>query len=615
MTEQNFNRIDLKKIELLSPAKDAQCGIEAINHGADAVYIGAPHFSARAAASNSIEDIETLINHAHKYYAKVYVALNTILDDRELEETEKIIRQLYNIGTDALIVQDMGITQLDLPPITLHASTQMDNRTVEKVQFLEKAGFSQVVLARELSFHQIKEIAKNTSAKLEVFLHGALCVSYSGQCYISQATCGRSANKGNCAQLCRLPYSLLDANDKVLVKDKHLLSLQDMNLSEHLKELIEAGVSSLKIEGRLKETSYVKNVTAYYRQKLDNIFEGTEYQKSSSGRCTYTFMPDLSKSFHRGGCTYFTQGRQANITAFDTPKSTGEYIGTVQESRSNQITVKTDKALANGDGFCFLDKKGVFSGFKANRIENKLIFPANEVSIPFGTDLYRNFDQAFEKVLAKKSADRKIDIEFEIKETETGFDIKVTDEDGNAASLNTTFTKEPAQNKENADNQIRSQFKKTGNTIFESKNIIIDTKETYFIPAGQMAEWRRTLLEKLENERLANYPFERQAFPETSHPYITDSVDYHANIHNKKAEIFYEKHGVTHTEPSFEKQAREEAVLMTCKHCLRFSLGLCPKNKTNHLAYKEPLYLANESNGKKYRLKFDCKRCEMLVIG
>lgn len=604
----------MKQIELLSPAKDALCGIEAINHGADAVYIGAPQFSARAAASNSVKDIETLINHAHKYYAKVYVALNTILDDRELEEAGAIIHQLHDIGTDALIIQDMGITQLDLPPIPLHASTQMDNRTAEKVQFLEKAGFSQVVLARELSFKKIREIADKTSVDLEVFIHGALCVSYSGQCYLSQATCGRSANRGNCAQLCRLPYSLVDADGRILVNDKHLLSLQDLNLSDHLKELIQAGASSLKIEGRLKENSYVKNVTAFYRQKLDAILDGSEYRKSSSGHCQYTFLPDASKSFHRGGSTYFTQGRTEKITAFETPKSTGEYIGDVQACRQNRIEVSTNKEMANGDGFCYLDGNGIFSGFKANRIENNLISAASDVSLPVGTQLFRNFDQSFEKTLAKKSADRKIDIEITFKETASGFAITATDEDNNTVSIPADYdTKEPAQNKDKAKDQMISQFKKTGNTIFGTKKITTETTDIFFFPAGQLAEWRRETLEQLERKRMSTYPLKRSYFPETFHPYITDSVDYHANIHNKKAQTFYEKHGVTHTEPSFEEKAREEAILMTCKHCIRYSLGFCPKEKTNHQTYKEPLFLSN--NGKNIRLKFDCKNCEMQLIG
>lgn len=602
------------KIELLSPAKDALCGIEAINHGADAVYIGAPKFSARMAAANSISDIEGLIKHAHKYYAKVYVALNTILSDAELDETQKIIQQLYDIGTDALIIQDMGITQLDLPPIALHASTQMDNRTVEKVQFLEKAGFEQVVLARELSFSKIKEIADQTDVKLEAFVHGALCVSYSGQCYLSQATCGRSANRGNCAQLCRLPYSLTDADGKVLVRDKHLLSLQDFNLSEHLEKMINAGVSSLKIEGRLKDMNYVKNTTAYYRQILDKILEGSIHQKASSGHCTYTFIPNAEKSFHRGGCSYFTEGRQKGITAFDTPKSTGERIGTVRTSKGNALSINCLKAINNGDGLCYFDPSHKLIGFKVNRAEGQTIFPAERISIQPGTEVFRNFDHEFEKLLSKKSADRKIKTSVHICDKEKTLLITATDEDGISVQLTPDFPlTELAQNKEKALDQMTSQFKKSGNTIFEVNEVKIETKDAYFIPASIMAEWRRDLLERLEAERENKRPQNRQAFPTTGHPFVSTELDYRANIHNHLAEEFYKQHGVTHIEPSFEKEPRTQVALMTCKHCLRFSLGFCPKQKESKQTPKEPLFLIGDK-GQKYQLRFDCLRCEMQLI-
>ncbi|MCQ2218819.1 MAG: U32 family peptidase [Paludibacteraceae bacterium] len=601
-------------IELLAPAKDALCGIEAINHGADAVYIGAPKFSARMAAANSIADIESLVKHAHKYYAKVYVAINTILTDEELGEAEKIIRELYNVGTDALIIQDMGITQLDLPPIPLHASTQMDNRTVEKVQFLEEAGFEQVVLARELSFAKIKEISSQTSVKLEAFIHGALCVSYSGQCYLSQATCGRSANRGNCAQLCRLPYSLTDADGKILVRDKHLLSLQDFNLSTNLEELINAGVSSLKIEGRLKDLAYVKNTTAYYRQILDRILEGSSHQKGSSGHCTYTFTPNVEKSFHRGGCSYFTEGRQKDITAFDTPKSTGERIGIVRQSKGSAISVNIQKPVNNGDGLCYFDQDRKLIGFKVNRAEGQTLFPAERINIEPGTELFRNFDQQFEKTLAKKSSDRRINATVSIVEKDKLLSITATDEDNISVSLTPDFTlTELAQNKERAIEQLNTQFKKSGNTIFDVKEVFIETTDAYFIPASIMAEWRRELLEKLEEERERRRVRTEIRFPETSHPYVETELGYQANLHNRLAVRFYKKHGVTHTEPSFEKETRSNVAVMTCKHCIRFSLGFCPKQKENKQKPKEPLYLIGDK-GQKYLLKFDCLHCEMQLI-
>jgi len=600
-------------MELLSPAKNTKCGIEAINHGADAVYIGAPKFSARAAAANTIEEIEALVKYAHRYYAKIYVALNTILDDRELTEAEKIIQKLYEIGVDALIIQDMGITQLNLPPIPLHASTQTDNRTVEKVKFLEQAGFEQVVLARELSLREIREIADQTSIKLEAFVHGALCVSYSGQCYISQALCNRSANQGACAQLCRLPYSLLDASGNVIVADKHLLSLKDLNLSDHLQELIDAGISSFKIEGRLKDVSYVKNITAYYRQKLDIILEGSgKYKKASSGKCRFFFSPNPEKSFSRGATDYFIHGRNNEITSFDSPKSLGEYIGIVTSCSPQSISVESNAEMANGDGFCCVNQQGSLVGFKANRVEEKKIFPSETVSIPKGTKLHRNYDHAFEKLLSKKSAERKIAAHIRFSETDEGFCLTVTDEDNVTATILKKQSKEIAQNKEKAEEAIRKQFSKTGNTIFEISDVIITTGDSYFIPPSLLTEWRRKLIELLESERENKRPRTTAKFPETNHPYLSQTLDYKGNVHNQKAKDFYTKHQVKEIANSFEQEKRDDIALMFCKHCLKYSFGICPKNKTNNRNYQEPFFLSH-NNREKLRLYFDCKLCEMQV--
>ena len=601
--------------ELLSPAKNIECGIEAINHGADAVYIGAPKFGARAAASNTIEEIESLVKYAHRYYAKIYVALNTILDDKELVEAEKIIQNLYETGADALIIQDMGILQLNIPPIPLHASTQTDNRTVEKVKFLEQAGFDQIVLARELSLKQIREIADQTSIKLEAFVHGALCVSYSGQCYISQSLCNRSANKGMCAQLCRLPYSLVDASDNIIAADKHLLSLKDLNLSCYLRELIDAGVSSFKIEGRLKEVSYVKNITAYYRQKLDEILEGSDkYKKSGSGKCRFFFSPNPEKSFHRGSTGYFIHGRNDRITSFDSPKSSGEYIGIVTSCSSQYISIKSDKEMTNGDGFCYTNQQNSFLGFKANRAENNSIFPSEPISIPKGTKLYRNYDHAFEKLLSKKSAERKILAFVHFTETDEGFCLTVTDEDNVTATIHKKQPKEIAQDKGKANDAIRKQFSKTGNTIFEINNVTITANDSYFIPPSLLAEWRRELIELLETERENKRPRAIRKFPETTHPYPSQTLDYKGNVHNQKAKDFYAKHQVKEIENSFEQEKRDTAALMFCKHCLKYSLGLCPKNRTNNQNYKEPFSLLYNNNKEKLRLHFDCKVCEMQVF-
>ena len=396
-----------RPIELLSPAKDLACGIEAIRHGADAVYIGAPRFSARAAAGNTTDDIRALCDYAHLFGARVYVALNTILKEEELKEAERIIHRLYEAGADALITQDMAIATMDLPPIPLHASTQMDNRTPEKVRFLQDVGFTQVVLARELSLEQIREIARRTTVPLEVFVHGALCVSYSGQCYLSAALGGRSANRGECAQYCRLPYTLVDADGREIAAGKHLLSLKDMNRGDYLEDLLDAGVSSLKIEGRLKEVSYVKNVTAWYRRRLDAILaRRPEYRKASAGHCDYTFEPAAEKSFNRGFTPFFLRGRSRDITSFDTPKSAGEPVGTVKDVRGNSFSLQGATTLRNGDGLTFFNERGTLEGFRVNRIEADRVFTLERPALRPGTRLYRNHDQAFERLLEKPSAGR-----------------------------------------------------------------------------------------------------------------------------------------------------------------------------------------------------------------
>lgn len=601
----------MRRIELLAPARTAEHGIEAVKHGADAVYIGAPQFSARAAAGNSIEEIEHLARFAHQYYAKVYVALNTILTDKELEQAEQIIRQLYEAGTDALIVQDMGITQLDLPPIPLHASTQMDNRTPEKVKFLEEAGFEQVVLARELSIEQIRQISEKTSVKLESFVHGALCVSYSGVCYMSQNGCGRSANRGNCAQFCRLPYTLTDASGLVLAKEKHLLSLKDLNLSDHLKELLDAGVSSLKIEGRLKDIPYVKNVTAYYRQTLDKILDGQTYASASSGHCTYTFTPNTDKSFHRGSTDYFLHGRRRDIIQPDTPKSVGEEIGTAY-SQSGKIIVRTNKPLSNGDGFCFIDQNGEFHGFRANMATGNVITPAEKIILPPHTTLFRNFDQAFERILSKESAERKIDVRITIHETEEGFSATAKDEDGISANIPLNTEKIPCENEERQKDNIRNIFEKSGNTIFRVTEVELNCG-IYFIPAGKLTPWRRDLLQLLATERETKREKSQLYFPKTTHTFPLKELDYTGNVHNESARSFYLQHGVERIAPSFEKNPPQNVPVMTCKHCLRYTLGYCKKQDKAANNIHEPLILT-ANNGKEYRLSFNCQTCEMSII-
>lgn len=605
----------IHSIELLSPAKNLMCGIEAVNHGADAVYIGAPKFSARADAGNTVADIETLANYAHQYNAKVYVALNTILTDEELPEAEKIIRQVYHAGTDALIIQDMGLLETDLPPIALHASTQMDIRTPEKVKFLEQTGFSQVVLARELSAEQIKAVAEQTTVKLEVFAHGALCVSYSGQCYAGEAFCGRSANRGECPQYCRLPYELQDASGKIISPEKHFLSLKDMNRSANLNELIEAGVSSFKIEGRLKDVDYVKNITAFYRQKLDAALEGkTEYRASSSGKCRYTFVPNPEKSFNRGFTDYFLHRRKPDMVSFVTPKSIGEYIGTVKSTERNFMTLTTKKIIHNGDGLCFLTKSGAFSGFRVNKAEDGKIFFREKPDLPAGTSVYRNYDKEFDACLSAKSSERKIKTDIVLSENPHGFTLSAEDEDHNRVSLVFPVTKEPADKPQQE--IIVNQLKKTGNTIFAVDTVRTELTGNWFIPASVSADWRRKLIDRLIVARKINYRREWRRKPDPKAVYPVSRLTYTGNVSNAKARLFYEKHGVTEIDPAFELSPPKEATLMFAKHCIKFSLNLCPKisdKKTvqEFSRYREPFYLVH--NRIRMKLEFDCKQCEMLL--
>ena len=605
--------IKQRPIELLAPAKNLECGIEAINHGADAVYIGAPRFGARAAAGNSLEDIAALVQHAHLYNARIYVTVNTILYDEELKDTEAMIWDLYRVGVDALIVQDMGITRLNLPPIPLHASTQMDNRTPDKVKFLAEAGFRQVVLARELTLEEISRIHHACpDTPLEVFVHGALCVSYSGQCYVSQQCFGRSANRGECAQFCRLSFDMVDAEGRVIAKDKHLLSLKDMNQSDNLEAILDAGASSLKIEGRLKDVSYVKNVTAYYRQKLDAILKRRkEYCRASSGSVKLAFKPQLDKSFSRGFTDYFMRGRNPEIFSFNTPKSLGEEMGYVKEIRHNFIVVAGVKPFANGDGLCYLDEQGRLHGFRVNRVDSNKLYPQEMPRVKPKTVLYRNFDQDFEKIIQKKSAERKIGVNLAFAENNFGFTLTLTDEDANSVSISLPREKEPARSPQ-ADNW-KNQLGKLGNTPFEATEIDILLKENWFIPSSELAELRRQGVEKLLQARRINYAQERCKMPETHHSFPVQELTYLGNVMNQEAFSFYQNHGVRKIAPAFEKAPVEEAVVMFCKHCIRYAMGWCPTHHKVRSPYKEPYYLVS-GDGKRFRLQFDCKNCQMKVV-
>lgn len=592
----------MKKTELLAPTKDKKTAISAINHGADAVYIGALNFGARKNAPNSLEDIKEITEYAHKFYVKVHVTINTILDDSELKQAQELIQKLYDIGVDAVIVQDMGILELaeqgKLPPIIIHASTQCDNRTLEKAKFFDNVGLSRVILARELSLEKIREICANINAEVETFVHGALCVSYSGQCYLSQYIGGRSANRGECAQTCRKKYTLVNENGKVIAKDKHLLSLRDFNASEHIQKLVQAGVKSFKIEGRLKDENYVKNAVAYYRQKLDEFSE-----KTSSGKVFIDFEPDVNKTFNRGFTDYFLTGRKKCFN-FDSPKSLGEKLGKIKKVYKDSfeiefLTASNNTKVNSQDGLCFF-RDGELCGCLVNRVDGKKIYPNKMAGICTGKILFRNSDTDFERKLTNSRTKRRIKADFYY---ENGI-LSVVDEDSNKAEISVTGTEIPKNAEKMRENFI-SQLKKTGESDFYVENITIKS-ELPFLPVSEINRLRRDLLEKLMEERLKNYPRELQK-PVKYTKFPLDEYDYHANVYNKEAKDFYEKCGCKIVEDAFEKTlpAAKEVELMRTKHCLKFAFNMCKS--------PEKLFLIDEK-GKKYPLKFDCKNCEMAVL-
>ncbi|MDR1344783.1 MAG: U32 family peptidase [Tannerellaceae bacterium] len=603
-----------RRVELLSPAKDLTCGIEAVKHGADAVYVGAPKFGARAAAGNSVEDIRRLCDYAHTFGVNVYVALNTILKDCELGEAERIIHHLYSAGADALIIQDMGITRLDIPPIPLHASTQTDNRSVEKVSFLQAAGFSQVVLARELTLEQIQNIAENTSVRLEVFVHGALCTGYSGQCYVSEALCGRSANRGECAQYCRLPYDMTDASGKVMVRGKHLLSLRDLNLSDSLEALLDAGVSSFKIEGRLKDLSYVKNITAWYRRKIDDILaRRPQYCRSSAGKCAYGFEPAPEKSFNRGFTDYFLTGRKAGITAFDTPKHMGQPVGVVREHHGRSFSISAVSALHNGDGLTFFNAGGQLEGFRVNRVEaGKVVFPAGEPALRPGTALFRNHDHEFERLLAKPSAERKIAVELDFTGSHQGFALRLRDETGVSVSVSAPCAGVDA-NGEQHDNIVR-QLSKLGSTDFVASAVRVSMTSNPLAPSSLLSDMRRRAVDSLIEARMEAYRRNREvrkSLSDVPADFPAREISYTGNVANVKAAEFYREHGVSELAWAFELSPPADVPLMYAVHCLKYSLGYCPARQQKASAFKEPFYLTHKDV--RLRLQFDCRNCHMLV--
>lgn len=631
----------LRKIELLAPAKNLECGIAAIDHGADAVYIGAAQFGARQTAGNSTEDIAELTRYAHQFGAAVYVTVNTIVYEKELAALEHLLKQLVEMGVDAILVQDMAVLEIykklkaeyvargyRMP--ALHASTQTDNRSADKVKWLKENGFERVVLARELSLEEITDIHKaHPDVELEAFVHGALCVSYSGACYASQYFFNRSANRGECAQFCRMAFDLKDSDGETLIEDSYLLSLNDMCQLDRLGDLLEAGVCSLKIEGRLKDANYVKNVVATYSEALNAyIAKHTgKYCRSSYGRCTYTFTPALEKTFNRGFTHYFFNGRQKDISSFNTPKAMGEYVGYVKEIRRGSFNVAGTAMFANGDGLCFFNRQKKLEGFRVNRVKNNRLYPLTmPKNLEPGMALYRNNDIEFERAMQGKTATRKLQVRFVVDVVNGKLTFTATDECGRSANVVLNETPEKAQ-KSQHDNIVK-QLEKLGNTVWTANEISINNSaDEFFIPSSRLAAVRRELLEALEDTPVSNHT-DKQAVGETAPNSINanntvyaDTINI-ANVANTTAQNYYAAHGVKNAPTAFELNSDYKAgsttapsavpPLMTCRYCLRYALGYCVKNGGKRPTWHEPLHL-EAKNGIRVRLAFNCAKCQMEV--
>lgn len=631
----------LRKIELLAPAKNLECGIAAIDHGADAVYIGAAQFGARQTAGNSTDDIAELTRYAHQFGAAVYVTVNTIIYEKELAALEHLLKQLVEMGVDAILVQDMAVLEIykklkaeyvargyRMP--ALHASTQTDNRSADKVKWLKENGFERVVLARELSLEEITDIHKaHPDVELEAFVHGALCVSYSGACYASQYFFNRSANRGECAQFCRMAFDLKDSDGETLIEDSYLLSLKDMCQLDRLGDLLEAGVCSLKIEGRLKDANYVKNVVATYSEALNAYIakHSDKFRRSSFGKCSYTFTPALEKTFNRGFTHYFFNGRQKDISSFNTPKAMGEYVGYVKEIRRGSFNVAGTAMFANGDGLCFFNRQKKLEGFRVNRVENNRLFPLTmPKNLEPGMALYRNNDIEFERAMQGKTSTRKLQVRFVVDVVDGKLTFTATDECGRSANVVLNETPEKAQ-KSQHDNIVK-QLEKLGNTVWTANEIYINNSaDEFFIPSSRLAAVRRELLEALENTPVSNHT-DKQAVGETTtnsvnanNTVYADTINI-ANVANTTAQNYYEAHGVKNAPTAFELNSDYKAgsttatsavpPLMTCRYCLRYALGYCVKNGGKRPTWHEPLHL-EAKNGIRVRLAFNCAKCQMEV--
>ncbi|NMY70669.1 U32 family peptidase [Pseudomonas sp. WS 5414] len=622
-------------LELLSPARDVAIAREAILHGADAVYIGGPSFGARHNASNEVGEIAQLVEFARRYHARVFTTLNTILHDNELEPARKLIHQLYDAGVDALIVQDLGVMELDIPPIELHASTQTDIRTLERARFLDQAGFSQLVLARELNLKEISAIAAETDAAIEFFIHGALCVAFSGQCNISHAQTGRSANRGDCSQACRLPYTLKDEHGGVIAYEKHLLSMKDNNQSANIRALVEAGVRSFKIEGRYKDMAYVKNITAYYRQRLDDVLEDRpDLARASSGRTAHFFVPDPDKTFHRGSTDYFVSERKIDIGAFDSPTFTGLPVGTVEKVGKRDLQVVTFEPLSNGDGLNLLVKREVV-GFRANIAEARGEFEEdgekryryrvepNEMPEALqrlrpNHPLSRNLDHNWQQALTRTSAERRIGLSWLATLREESLQLTATSEEGISASVTLDGPFGVANKLEQALGQLQDLLGQLGTTLYHATDIKLDAPQAYFIPNSQLKALRREVIEALDTARVAAHPRGTRKAESNPPPVYPEShLSFLANVYNQKARDFYHRHGVQLIDAAFEAHEEHGDVpVMITKHCLRFSFNLCPKQAKGVTGVRTKVAPMQLVHGDEVlTLKFDCKPCEMHVVG
>jgi collagenase-like PrtC family protease len=602
----------MQRIELLAPARNLECGLAAINCGADALYVGAGRFSARENAGNSLGDIESLARTAHKFWARVYVALNTLLFDHEIPQAVDLAWKVYEAGADGLIIQDVGLLECDLPPLPLIASTQMHNHNSDRVAFLEKAGFQRAILARELSLEQIREIRAKTTLELEFFVHGALCVGYSGQCSMSYALGGRSGNRGQCAQPCRKAYTLMDRNGTALIQDRYLLSLKDLNLSNSLEDLLEAGITSFKIEGRLKEKAYVRNVVAHYRQRLDSILEGKNWGRSSSGRSFFDFQPALGKTFNRSFTEHFLRGRVNSPGSIHTPKMVGEPLGKISQMDECSFQLELGILLHPGDGISFFEENRGLCGTRINAVCGPQIFPDKIDKLCPGLSIFRNHDHIFLQMLERSQTKRKIPVQMIFREFNDGFELSMEDEDHVAISVSLAGSKIPAEKKDQALATLEKQLTRLGGTLFFCRDIEMELSQAYFFPISTLNVLRRQALERLEAARIGQFPRKSREAVINDSPFPEKHLTFLGNVLNRKAEAFYRRHGVEEIERAAESGLTMTGQkVMTTRYCLMQELGCCDGTSKSNVP-ELPLFLIDEENHR-FRLKFCCDRCEMEI--